>query len=235
MNNARSHSNNPQILFKTFKDSIKKLAIAKAKTAIPKITKKLIQLKQEHKLIINNSSLSEPQRIAQAGPLSNQIEQLEKKKFQKAKNTTKTRFALEGETISKNSHRMAEITRNHHEILLTEGIHPDNAAEREAATEKVLEDIDKQSTLPDLRKEELGTPINEDLIKLALKESASGTAPGINGIPYEFWKMLSINQTNDKGTKEHNGQQPADTTDHQNPNEPAETKETKILETLTHI
>jgi len=129
---------------------------------------------------------------------------------------------------------MAEIARRHHEILLTEGIHPDDA-EREAATEQILEDIDKQSQLSALRSEELGTPIDEDLVKLALQESASGTAPGINGIPYEFWKMLSTNQINDKKAKEPNKQQQNETTGTLIPNKPAETKETKILETLTYI
>jgi hypothetical protein len=212
---TRSNTNNPQILFKAFKDRIKELAIAQAKMAISKMTKKLTQLKQDHKSIINNSALTEPQRIAQAGPVNNQMEQLEKKKFRKAKNTTKTRFALEGETISQywsllnkenqprdpifslqklgsdppsyetNTHCMAEIARKHHEILLTEGIHPDET-EREAAIEQVLEDIDEQSQLQILRREELGTPIDKDLVKLALQESVNGTAPGINSIPYEF-------------------------------------------------
>jgi len=212
---TRTNTNNPQILFKTFKDEIKELAINTAKTAIPKLTKKLIQLKQEHKAIINNNSLSDHEKMAQTGPIHTQIDQLEKKKFQKAKNTTRTRFTLEGETISKywslinkenkprdpifslrklgsdppryetNSHRMAEIARKHHKNLLTEGIHPDDA-EREAAIVQVLDNIDETSCLPPPRSEELDTPITEDLIKLALQESATNTAPGINGLPYEF-------------------------------------------------
>ena len=229
---TRSNTNNPQILFKAFKDHIKELPIAQAKMAISKMTKKLTQLpvKQEHKSIINNSALTEPQRIAQAGPINDQMEQLKKKKFQKAKNTTKTRFALEGETISQywsllnkenqprdpifslrklgsdppsykmNTHHMAEIAQKHHKILQTEGIHPDKS-EREAAIEQVLEDIDEQSWLPILPSEELGTPIKEDLVKLTLQERANGTAPWINGIPYKFWKMLTTNQTNNKKEK----------------------------------
>jgi hypothetical protein len=98
---ARSHTNNPQILFKTFKDKIKELAIDTAKVAIPKLTKKLIQLKQEHKTVINNNSFNDHEKMAQAGPIHDQIDQLEKKRFQKAKNSTETRFTLEGETISK--------------------------------------------------------------------------------------------------------------------------------------
>ena len=263
-----TNANNPQILFKTFKDRIKELAINTAKTTIPKLTKKLIQLKQEHKAIINNNSLSNHERMAQAGPIHNQIDQLEKKKFQKAKNTTRTRFTLEGETITKywslinkenkpcdpvfslcklgsdppeyesNSHCMAEITRKHHENLLTEGIHPDDT-EREAAIIQVLDDVDKASCLPPQCSEELNTPITEDLIKLTLQESATDTAPGINGLPYELWKMLATDHKEsnklNKGTPNQRQQTAPDLNEPVINVTPLVTKETKILETFTKI
>ncbi|KIM85017.1 hypothetical protein PILCRDRAFT_817853 [Piloderma croceum F 1598] len=61
---------------------------------------------------------------------------------------------------------MADIGRQHHHNLLSEGLHAD-------------EDHAK-----------LGAHIDPDIIKLALKESANNTSPGYDGIPYEFWKML---------------------------------------------
>lgn len=145
--------------------------------------------------------------------------QLEQKKVQKAKITTKTCFALKGETISKywsnlnkerkqrdlifslqkpncdplkfetNSTRMAEIACKYHEDLLTEGLCP-NEAECEAAIEDVLTEVSDDSILSDHTKAELNKPIDADMVQLALKESANNTAPGINRIPYEFWKML---------------------------------------------
>ena len=265
---ARSHTNNPQIIFKTFKDKIKELAIDTAKIVIPKLTKKLIQLKQEHKAIINNNSLNEHEKMAQTGPIHDQIDQLEKKKFQKAKNSTKTRFTLEGETISKywsllnkenkpwdpifslwkpgsdppryetNSHHMAEIARKHHENLLTEGIHPDDA-EREAAIIQVLDDINESSYLPPPDNDKLSAPITEDLIQLALQESATNTTPGINGLPYELWKMLAMDHTEEENKDKNTHNQ------HQQPipdlNEPIikeiqpAAKKTRILETLTKV
>jgi len=220
---SRTQNKNPQLLFKTFKDTIKETATKRAKQTIPKIIKSIILLKQEHGTIINNPTLTEDEKMATAGPIQNRIEQLEKKRFQKAKMTTITRYALEGETVSKywsnlnkkreprdpiyslrrldtnptnqpkyekNSTRMAEIARKYHEDLLTQGLHPDEG-EREAAIETVLEEIDDATKLNEPAKNKLGTPIDEDIVKLALKESASGSAPGINGLPYEFWKMLA--------------------------------------------
>jgi len=51
---ARTHNNNPQLSFKMFKDKINEVAIKQAKTAIPKITKSIILLNQEHQRIIND-------------------------------------------------------------------------------------------------------------------------------------------------------------------------------------
>jgi hypothetical protein len=51
---ARTHNNNPQLSFKIFKDKIKEVAMKQVKTAIPKITKSIILLNQEHQQITNN-------------------------------------------------------------------------------------------------------------------------------------------------------------------------------------
>jgi exonuclease III len=249
---ARTHNNNPQLLFKAFKEKVKETAIAQAKTAIPKITKSIILLKQEHQQIVNDRTLTDLERMAKAGPIAAKITQLEQKKFQKAKNTTKTHFALEGETISKywsnlnkekkqrdpifslrkpncnppkfetNSTRMAEIARKYHEDLLSSGLHPDET-ERETAIEDVLGEVSNDSILSDLAKAEMDKPINSDIIRLALSESANNTAPGINGIPYEFWKMLatpSDTATQDKGRE---------------PSYPEDGADPDIIETLTKI
>jgi len=192
--------------------------------------------------------------MAKAGPIRDKIVQLEQKKFQKAKNTTKTCFALEGETISKywsnlnkerkqrdpifslrrpncdppkfetNSTRMAEIARKYHEDLLTEGLCP-NEAEREAAIEDVLAEVSGDAVLPDNAKAEMNKPIDADIVRLALKESANDTAPGINGIPYEFWKMLGAP---DKTPPLNENQEP-------NVNQPEKGTELNIFETLAKV
>lgn len=66
---ARTHNNNPQLSFKVFKDKIKEVAIKQAKTAIPKITKSIILLNQEHQQIINDRTLTNLERMAKAGPI----------------------------------------------------------------------------------------------------------------------------------------------------------------------
>ena len=85
---------------------------------------------------------------------------------------------------------MAEIGRKAHEDLLTDGLHPDER-EREELLKKILDGINKEDKLDEPDKEALGEPISNELIELALKESANGSASGINRIPYEYWKFLN--------------------------------------------
>ena len=56
--------------------------------------------------------------------------------------------------------------------------------------QKILERIKEEDKLDDPDTETLGKPIEEEQIEIALKESANGSASGINGIPYEYWTTL---------------------------------------------
>src|SRR6202050_1762270 len=97
----RTHQKNPQLLHKEFKTQIKNLAIKRAKQAIPKMDKTISKLEDEHKEALNQSNKSEQEIMATAGPIREQIERLQRKRFQKAKHSTKVHFCIEGETISK--------------------------------------------------------------------------------------------------------------------------------------
>lgn len=86
--------------------------------------------------------------------------------------------------------RMAELARDAHEVLLTEGIHPDEE-ERQRITNEILKDIPEERKLPEYEKDEnLGSEITEEDVDNALTHSANGSSPGINGLPYEYWKYL---------------------------------------------
>lgn len=90
----------------------------------------------------------------------------------------------------KRSDRMAELARDAHEVLLTEGIHPDEE-ERQRITNEILKDIPEERKLPEYEKDEiLGSEITEEDVDNALTHSANGSSPGINGLPYEYWKYL---------------------------------------------
>ncbi|KIM79698.1 hypothetical protein PILCRDRAFT_10186 [Piloderma croceum F 1598] len=106
---------------------------------------------------------------------------------------------------------MANIGRQHHHDLLSKGIHED-PHEREEAMKSVLEEVNEDSKLPKASKTKLGQPIDENIIKTALKYSADGSSPGYNGIPYEFWKMLANNPRYNlkKGPAPTNNEEPPD-------------------------
>ena len=92
---------------------------------------------------------------------------------------------------------MAEIGRRHHENLLKAGIHP-NKEEREQKIWEVLEAVKDKSKLQSPAKNALDSPIDEEGVKVALKESANGAAPGLDGIIYEYWKFLQGVKEEDK-------------------------------------
>jgi hypothetical protein len=100
--------------------------------------------------------------MAEAGPIRNQIEKLQRKRFQKAKSSTQVHFSIEGETITKywsalnkpktprepicslklpnsnppkytkSSKKMADIGRQHHHELLSKGMDTDTDEQKEA-------------------------------------------------------------------------------------------------------
>src|SRR6202050_338761 len=97
----RTHRNNAKLLHKEFKGQIENLAIRRAKQAIPKMDKAISKLETEHEATLNQHGKSEKEIMATAGPIREHIEKLQRKRFQKAKHSTKAHFHVEGETISK--------------------------------------------------------------------------------------------------------------------------------------
>ena len=92
---------------------------------------------------------------------------------------------------------MAEIGQRAHEDLLAAGLHP-NKDEREEVIWDILKDFKIGARLKERVKESLGKPIEEELVEPTLKESTIRSATGVNGIPYEFWKVLHKTKQEDK-------------------------------------
>lgn len=215
----RRENHNPQTIFKDFKDIIKEKAIRRAKVAVPKKRKTLERLKAAKESVENNPELDDETKVAESRLLAEQAQLIERQLLEKARTATKVQNTKQGEKISKywvninketkpreyihqlkipdsnppkyetRSERMAEIGRSAHEKLLTKGIHP-NKVERDETIEQVLEEIQEEDKLDAEAKADMGKFIQDEEILLALKESANGSAAGVNGIPYEFWKML---------------------------------------------
>ncbi|KAG2131066.1 hypothetical protein DEU56DRAFT_757692 [Suillus clintonianus] len=102
------------------------------------------------------------------------------------------------------SDKMAELARKYYDDLQKEGMA--QGIEREEALTKVLNTIDIK--LSESNKTELETPLTKGNIEEVLGPLPNGKAPGIDGIPYEFWKWL--NEKAKSIPKDDNGESPFD-------------------------
>ena len=92
----RSPSNNPQIAFRNFKESIKKIAQTQQKTFIPKINQSIKTKQVQMEQILNDTNIKEKLELQiTAAMLQKHIIELEKKTVIKAN------WYIKGETISK--------------------------------------------------------------------------------------------------------------------------------------
>ncbi|KAJ7646302.1 Endonuclease/exonuclease/phosphatase, partial [Mycena polygramma] len=85
------------------------------------------------------------------------------------------------------SQRMANIARNHHNKIQKQGrdTPPDI---RDPTIEVVLQKVIRKTTPEQV--ETLKRKLDREDVEYALKLSANNKAPGLNGIPYEVWKVL---------------------------------------------
>ncbi len=91
--------------------------------------------------------------------------------------------------------KMAEMARTHHMNVQRDGPEVRQAEEREADIAAALGSI--AARVPDDRALELGGEITYDECLLSLRCSKSGSAPGLDGLPFEFWKTLHARFTED--------------------------------------
>ena len=89
---------------------------------------------------------------------------------------------------------MANLARDYHEQLQQDNTEL-NEMEREGAINTVLEVINIRITEAD--QSNLARKLSNTDIQDALKLSANGKAPGINGITYEVWKFLDAKYIED--------------------------------------
>ncbi len=88
-----------------------------------------------------------------------------------------------------NSRRMAELARKYH-MNLQKDAPEDNRPEmdRDAAIKIALNAVEVQ--VLDVQAEEFGEEMSWDECKIALRFLVSGSAPGLDRLPYDLWKAL---------------------------------------------
>ncbi|KAL1751054.1 Endonuclease/exonuclease/phosphatase, partial [Schizophyllum commune] len=88
----------------------------------------------------------------------------------------------------KDSEKMAELARKYHRDLQKDDREVAQDV-REAAIKEALQSV--ESRLSEEQREELAHMPTRDELEEALKFSKNGSAPGLDGIPYEMWKVLN--------------------------------------------
>ncbi|KAI9059930.1 DNase I-like protein, partial [Trametes sanguinea] len=86
------------------------------------------------------------------------------------------------------AHRMAELARKHYDEVQLDGPEIQSEEQRKRDCDKVMEHI--KTELTDSQKQMMGDEITWDDCEAALKCAKSATAPGLDGIQYEVWKVL---------------------------------------------
>ena len=222
----RSDTNNAQMHWEDFKDKITKKARERAKIVIPHLKKKIEDLEAELNKLEVNTETNNEEKIFMMASLTEKLQGLEQQRHQATRNSIKIKSYLYGETISKywtglnkkqtskllihrlikpgsdslnpeyekSSQKMANLARDYHEQLQQDNAELDEI-EREQALRTALEIIDIRVAEAD--EANLARKLSNTDTQDALQLSASGKAPGINGITYEVWKFLDMKYMED--------------------------------------
>ncbi len=93
------------------------------------------------------------------------------------------------------SSKMAAMARTHHMNVQRDDADAKPAEERERDIRKALDSLDV--TVAETQARELGELITYEECALSLRLSKNGTAPGLDGIPFEVWKTLHARHVED--------------------------------------
>lgn len=203
-------SNTPMTVWLKFKEKIRNVAKTRRKAISSARTKMLFALTDQLEATLKDPSYASNDDLQDESEiLHTEIAALKGQAARNAQTTAATRYMLEGETVSKywlqmnkpknrkatiaalnseegetrDTETMAEIARKHHEKLQEEQT---LTPERKRAIERLLKKIDVKFTEEDIAV--LEENVTTDLIEEALRDSSNGTAPGKDGIPFEFYK-----------------------------------------------
>jgi Reverse transcriptase (RNA-dependent DNA polymerase) len=91
-----------------------------------------------------------------------------------------------------NTKRMAELTKNYHEKLQNDNNLPFvNEEEKTRATTQILNKIPESQKFPNDNNETMTQLVTEEIVRTAIKTAKTGSATGLDGCPYELWKILN--------------------------------------------
>lgn len=213
----RSDIMNPQLAFSDFKTQAIKLCRTTAKKIIPKKRNKLLT---QLKTTMNDQNMSDEDKRIVGSHIQEKLNQLEIKCHDNNRNNLATKIRLESEsatsklwaksgkeqkprdtivelrnlgsdtnnpTYENRSDKMAELAKTYYDELQHKDLAPID--ERDEACMSILDLINIRLSPND--KNELETELTNANIEEVLHLLPNGKAPGIDGIPYEFWKWVN--------------------------------------------
>ncbi|KAI4517378.1 DNase I-like protein, partial [Schizophyllum commune Loenen D] len=98
---TRTDTNNPQLLFKNFKDKIFAACRERARIVVPRLKKEIDELKLRIRQIENDITLDTEEKILSLAVLQEKLENTEMRRYEKVKTSARARNRLEGEVPSK--------------------------------------------------------------------------------------------------------------------------------------
>lgn len=209
----RTATKNPQVIYAEYKKKIVELARETAKRAVPKVKKQIRELQTELERAKNGGCVTQATKIA----IQERIRSLEIKRDKDVRLSTRARYCLEGECVSRywsainrekkpreiiysltregangteevcKSCEMAELARDHHNRIQGEGLA--NEEVRRRTTDEILAEITAEAD-PEAAGN-LEKRIQREEIEEAISKAECGKATGLDGIPYELWKTLA--------------------------------------------
>ena len=209
---------NPQTILQTLKTQIQECAKQKRNQIRNQQTKKKQKIKKALEQIQTKLKQgNDPAQVEEMQILKEELAEDEKKRIRALQDTAKLNFDKEGEKctkywfalgknktekevitclenrqgeLQKQTRDILEVAKNHHQELQKQ---PPQTNQKEKDTRKMLEKL--KTKLSDRQIEETENWITEAQIEQRIKELPNGKAPGIDGIPYEFWKHFKEPKT----------------------------------------
>lgn len=214
---SRTDEINPQLLFEAFKEKVVGLCRDTAKKSIPHLDKTIADLKNNLKLALNDQQADTEERKLNGSVIQEKINELEQKRYMKARDNVTAKHALECESAGSsswakmgkantprdtiqelkvpNSNPPVYETRSDKMSKIARDYHNDLQSEgmaqpdiRDIEMENVINYVDVQ--LSANHKEEMEKYLDEAEVATAINTLPNGKATGINGLPYELWKTL---------------------------------------------
>jgi exonuclease III len=214
-------NSNPQKVFAKYKFYVTEKAKQWVKEKVPEMKQLIRDREDDLKRIVNSKTLDEPTRKEQAAALEEELRALQLRHHASLREAIHLKYSMENEKVGKtwvrankevktrdyipalertgegsnsgleyDSKKMADIAREYHEKIQLEGACSEtNKEERGRIMTEVLETLER--TLTTEQEQELDTPITVEEIREAIFDSASEKAPGLDGVPIEFWKAMT--------------------------------------------